>query len=183
MRPYIFGKRLGVLIFDLEKTTAMLNKALNVTAEIAYRDGIIMFVHQSRQFGYLVEDAAKECGEYAYGRRWSDRFMTESQKTFGAVTRLPDLVVLFSVLQKVNELHPAVKTSAKLLIPTIGICDTNADPTLVTYPVAGNDDTPDSIELYCNLFKTAVLRGKEKKKEILDTYGNEYYNKTLEVTS
>jgi small subunit ribosomal protein S2 len=181
MRPYIFGKRLGVLIFDLERTQKLLNQALLVTAEIAYRKGIILFLNQSRQTGHLAEAAAKECGEYAYCRRWSNKVLSDSQQTFGSVTRLPDLIILLSVLEKVNELHAAVPMSAKMLIPTVGVCDTNADPTLITYPVPGNDDTPHSIELYCKLFKQAILNGKRKRDEIIDMYGLEYYDKTLQV--
>lgn len=181
MRPYIFGKRLGVLIFDLERTAQLLNQALKVTAEIAYRSGIIMLVHQSRQTGHLVEAAAKESGEYAYCRRWDSSILADSRNRFGAVTRLPDLIVLFSVIEKANRLHDAVRMSAKMLIPTVGICDTNADPTLVTYPIPGNDDTPQSIELYCRLFKKAILNGKKKREEMIEKYGVEYYNKTLEV--
>lgn len=180
MRPYIFGKRLGVLIFDLEQTDKLLQHALVVTAEMAYREGIILFIHQSRQNGHLVEAAAKECGEYAYCRRWSSSVFTDSQRTFGTVTRLPDLVVIFSLLEKVNELHRAVTISAKMLIPSVGICDTNADPTLVTYPVPGNDDSPQSIEFYCRLFKTAVMNGKQKRKEVIERQGEDYYQRTLE---
>jgi len=181
MRPYIFGKRLGVLIFDLDKTAPLLNQALNVTAEIAYRNGIILFVHQSRQNAHFVEDAAKECGEYAYCQRWRNEILTDSTKKFGAITRLPDLIILFSVLEKVNNLHAAVTSAAKMLIPTVGICDTNADPTLVTYPVPGNDDSPQSIELYARLFKTAVLNGKARRQEILEKQGEDFYYKSLEV--
>lgn len=183
MRPYIFGNRLGVLIFDLEQTVKLLQHALVVTAEIAYRDGIVLFVHQSRQNGHLVEAAAQECNEYAYCRRWSNAVLTNSQRTFGAVTRLPDLIVVFSVLEKVNHLHQAVIMAAKALIPSVGICDTNADPTLVTYPVPGNDDSPQSIELYCRLFKTAVMNGKAKRKEVIERQGEDYYQRTLELES
>lgn len=181
MRPYIFGKRLGVLIFDLDKTARLLDQALHVTAEIAYRNGIILFVHQSKQNGHYVEDAAKECGEYAYCTRWKNEILTDPQNKFGAVTRLPDLMLIFSVVERVNELHRAVTMAASMLIPTVGICDTNADPTIVTYPVPGNDDSPQSIEIYARLFKTAVLKGKEKRKEILEKQGEDYYNKSLEV--
>lgn len=183
MRPYIFGKRLGVLLFDLEQTDKLLQHALVVASEIAYRSGIILFVHQSRQNGHIVESTAKECSEYAYCRRWSDAVLTDAQRTFGAVTRLPDLVIILSVLEKVNELHSAVSMSAKALIPSIGICDTNANPTLVTYPVPGNDDSPQSIEFYCKLFKTAILNGKSKRKEIIERQGEDYYLRTLEVDS
>jgi len=182
MRPYIFGKRLGVLIIDLDQTERLLKTALNVTAEIAYRNGIILFVCASRQTGHFVEKAAKECGEYAHCRRWSNSVFTNSFRTFGAVTRLPDLVVFFGTSESFNQTHRAVIMSAKLLIPTIGICDTNSNPTQITYPVPGNDDSPQSIEFYSHLFKAAVLNGKAKRKEVLDKYGEEFYNKTLEPT-
>lgn len=61
--------------------------------------------------------------------------------------------------------HTAVRDSAKMGIATIGIVDSNCNPNLITYPVPGNDDTPTSIQLYCDLFKKAILRGKEKRKE------------------
>lgn len=179
MRPYIFGKRLGVVIFDLEQTDRLLKKALHVTAEIAYRGGIILFTYNNRQCGYLVEDAARECGEYSYCRKWRNQVLSNSQRVFGAVTRQPDLVVLFSTLNMFNNIHRAVIMSAKMLIPTVAICDSNSDPTLITYPVPGNDDTPQSIEYYCHLFKTAVLKGKAKRNEITEKYGEDFYQKTL----
>lgn len=180
MRPYVFGKRLGVIIIDLEETARRMRLALNVTADIAYRGGIILFLHTSRQSGYLVEEAAKECGEYAHCRKWRSEIFTDSRKIFGSVTRLPDLVVMFSTMV-LQEMSPAVTISARMMIPTVAICDTNCNPTLITYPVPGNDDSPQSIEHYCHLFKTAVLNGKAKRKEILEKYGEEFYNKTLEV--
>lgn len=180
MRPYIFGKRLGVLIFDLEQTAKMLKKALTVTAEIAYRNGLIMFVNRSRQTGYMVEQMAKECGEYAFCRKWRNEVLTDSHKIFGTVTRLPDLIVLFSTQDITKDTHRAVTISARMLIPTVAVCDTNSNPTLITYPVPGNDDTPQSIEYYCHLFKTAILNGKAKRTEIIEKYGEEFYYKTLD---
>lgn len=180
MRPYIFGKRLGVLIIDMNHTERMLKNALNVTAETAYRGGVILFFHNSRQSSHFVEDAAKECGEYAYCRRWRDKVFTDSTKLFGTITRLPDLNVFMTTLEMSMITHRAIVMSAKMMIPTIGICDTNSDPTLVTYPVPGNDDTPDSIEFYAKLFKTAVLKGKQKKKEVIEQYGENLYYKTLD---
>lgn len=183
MRPFIFGKRLGVHIIDLDKTAEFLEKALTVTAEMAYRSGIILFVHQSRQTGYMVEEMAKQCGEYAFCRRWNTRVLTDSHKEFGSVVRLPDLVVLFTSVDIADSTHEAISNSAKMLIPTVAVCDTNANPTLVTYPIPGNDDTPESIELYCRLFKIATLNGKAKRHEIIQKYGEEFYYKTLEVDS
>lgn len=179
MRPYIFGKRLGVTIIDLNETTRLLRRALLISAEIAYRKGIILFVMENRQNAHFVEDAAKDCGEYAYCRKWNDRIFTDSQAIFNAVTRLPDLCIFFSTLGAFGH-HRGITISAKMLIPTIAICDTNSDPTLVTYPVPGNDDTPDSIQLYSRLFKEAIMKGKEKREDILERYGEEFYYKTID---
>lgn len=55
--------------------------------------------------------------------------------------------------------------AAKMCIPTIGIVDSNSNPNLITYPVPGNDDSASSIELYCNLFRDAILLGKERRSK------------------
>ncbi len=53
-----------------------------------------------------------------------------------------------------------------MLIPTVGFCDSDADPSLITYPVPGNDDSIVSVQLYAKLVKEAILRGKAKRKEL-----------------
>ena len=60
--------------------------------------------------------------------------------------------------------HDAVKDAAKMLIPTVAVVDSNCNPNLITFPIPGNDDTPSAVELYCKLFKEAIVRGKQKRK-------------------
>ncbi len=48
MTQYIFGSRLGLLIFDLDKTAQLLRDALNFTAHMAFRGGVILFINRSR---------------------------------------------------------------------------------------------------------------------------------------
>lgn len=55
----------------------------------------------------------------------------------------------------------AIKEAKKLGIPVIGICDTNADPELVDFPVPGNDDAIRAIQFYCELISSAVLNGMQ----------------------
>ncbi|KAF2898448.1 hypothetical protein ILUMI_07726 [Ignelater luminosus] len=167
MLPYIYGSRLGHVIFDLDKTAEYLRKALNIAAHIAYRDGIILFFLRGAQNSYLVQKTALECGEFAHTRFWRGGVFTNADTQFGAVTRLPDLCIFFNTLNNVLIQHTAVRDSAKMAIPTIGIVDSNCNPNLITYPVPGNDDSPSAMKLYCKLFKTAILRGKEKRKEHL----------------
>ena len=53
----------------------------------------------------------------------------------------------------------AIKEAKKLGIPVIGICDTNADPNEVDFPVPGNDDAIRAIQFYSELVSSAVLDG------------------------
>ncbi len=59
------------------------------------------------------------------------------------MTRVPGL--LFIVDSKKERI--AVTEANKLGIPIVSICDTNADPDLITVPIAGNDDAIRSVEL------------------------------------
>ncbi|XP_021926948.1 28S ribosomal protein S2, mitochondrial isoform X1 [Zootermopsis nevadensis] len=161
MKPFIFGSRLGHLIFDLDITAYHLRQALNFTAHIAARDGIILFIARSSQNTHLIECTALECQEFAHTRYWSGGIFTNSEMQFGAVTRLPDLCIFLNTLNTILTQHIAVRDAAKMCIPSVGIVDTNCNPNLVTYPVPGNDDTPCAMELYCRLFKEAIRRGKE----------------------
>lgn len=167
MKPFLFGSRLGYLIFDLDQTAELLRQALNFTAHIASRNGVILFIAKNPQISYLVETTAKECQEYAHTRRWKRGTFTNATHEFGSITRLPDLCIFLNTMHSVVEQHMAVNHAAKMCIPTIGIVDTNCDPRLITYPVPGNDDTFYSIELYCKLFKKAIMRGKKYRDDIL----------------
>lgn len=167
MRPYLFGSRLDHLIFDLDVTAEHLRQALNFTAHIAYRGGIILFFIRSAQNSYTVEKTAQECGEYANTRMWRGGIFTNADHQFQAITRLPDLCIFLSTLSPILVPHVAIRDSAKMLIPTIGIVDSNSDPTIISYPVPGNDDSPVAIELYCKLFKEAIRRGKEERQKVL----------------
>ena len=166
MRPFIFGSRLGHLIIDLDQTAFYLRSALRFAAFVAFQKGIILFVNRNPQNSHLVEKTARQCGEYAHARYWYGGVLTNANMEFGPATRLPDLVIFLNTLNTILEQHMAVGDSAKMLIPSVGIVDTNCDPTLITYPVPGNDDTPRTVQLYCTLFKQAILIGKQKRKEL-----------------
>ena len=111
MRPFVFGSRLGHLILDLDQTMYHLTEALNFAAHIAYRDGIILFVSQNPLHTLVVESAAKEAGEYAHCREWSRTILTNSVKLYGGITRLPDLCILMSTLNPLQEVTAIPKTS------------------------------------------------------------------------
>ncbi|CAH8287403.1 unnamed protein product [Schistosoma mattheei] len=143
MKPYIYGCRQGVDIIDLQQTCSLMFDALNFAAHIAYRQGIILFMYQNKQMLPLIERTAENVGEYSYCRKWEGGFSQTHRMFF---MTLP---------------HSAVRDAAKMLIPTIGVVDTNSDPRLISYPVPGNDDSPTSVRLFCALFAEAITRGKK----------------------
>jgi len=163
MAEHLLGTRLDVCVFDLERTSRLLGEALNFTAHVAYRGGVVLFVCRQPQHVHLVQRTAMDCGEFSHCRHWSPGVFTDSTAMFGGVTRLPDLVLLLNTLDTVLEQHMAVRDAAKLLIPTVGVVDSNCDPRLVTYPVPGNDDSAAAIRLYCELFAEAIRRGKRAR--------------------
>lgn len=167
MKPFLYGSRLGHNIFDLDITAFHLRQALNFCAHIAFRDGIILFVCRNSQFTQTVEKTAEECKEFAHTRYWRNGTFTNSTRLFGAVTRLPDLCIFLSTFNELLLEHPGIVDAAKLIIPSIAIVDSNSNPSLVTYPIPGNDDSPSSVQLYCKLFKQAIIKGKVERLRAL----------------
>lgn len=168
MRPFLFGTRVETDIIDLDQTKPLLQDALNFAAHIAYKNGIILFVSRNKYMMPWVEKTALRCGEYAHCRYWRHGTFTDSRNVFGQTIRLPDLCIFLHTQNSVFKQHKAVTDCAKLMIPTIGIVDSDCDPRLITYPVPGNDDSPTSQLYYLRLFEKAILKGKAKRQEDIE---------------
>ncbi len=69
----------------------------------------------------------------------------------------PDLIFVIDVPKE----DLAIKEAQKLGIPVVAICDSNANPDGITYPIPGNDDALRAINLYCDLVSGAVLDGMQ----------------------
>ena len=86
--------------------------------------------------------------------------------TFGGEVRLPDAVVILHTKDGIKyDDHQAIVDAAKVGIPSIAIVDSDCNPNIITYPIPGNDDTLESVQLYLHLFKQAILLGKKAQKE------------------
>lgn len=68
------------------------------------------------------------------------------------ITQLPD--ALFVVDTKQEKL--AVKEAKMKDIPVVGICDSNADPTIIDYPIPANDDASSSLKLIVGTIAKAL---------------------------
>ncbi|HEX5438544.1 MAG TPA: 30S ribosomal protein S2 [Gemmatimonadaceae bacterium] len=91
--------------------------------------------------------------------------------------RLPGL--MFVVDSKKERI--AVTEANKLKVPIVAIVDTNADPDLITVPIAGNDDAIRSVELITHAIADTIVearaaapqREERDEEEGLTTYSSE----------
>jgi small subunit ribosomal protein S2 len=72
------------------------------------------------------------------------------------MNRLPDALFVIDIGHE----NIAVQEAKKLGIPVIAVVDTNYDPSLVDYPIPGNDDAIRAVQLYVRAAADSVLEGK-----------------------
>ncbi|MCL0091314.1 30S ribosomal protein S2 [Dehalococcoidales bacterium] len=104
MKSYIFTKRNGIHIIDLEQTATMLDQACDFVRQIAAEGGTILFVGTKKQAQEAIEEEAKRCGMYYVNQRWLGGVLTnfatiqaridhlvrlEDQQAKGEFNRLP----------------------------------------------------------------------------------------------
>jgi len=70
MKPFIYGHRNNIHIFDLEKTRERLKDILQVAKDIVTKGGIILFVGTKKQARAAVRAAAESCGMPYVTERW-----------------------------------------------------------------------------------------------------------------
>src|SRR6476660_8655993 len=74
------------------------------------------------------------------------------------MNRLPGLMFVVDSKQE----RIGVSEGNKLNIPIVAIVDTNADPDLITVPIAGNDDAIRSVELITKAIADAVIEARRE---------------------
>ena len=91
MLPYIFGKRNGVHILDLEQTVPMLHQALNFVREVVAGGGRVLFVGTKRQASEKITESAKRCGQYYVNHRWLGGMLTNWKTISNSIKRLKEV--------------------------------------------------------------------------------------------
>jgi small subunit ribosomal protein S2 len=104
MKRYIFTKRDGIHIIDLQQTASMLEKACQYIREVVMEGGKVLFVGTKKQAQESVAEAATRCGMYYVNQRWIGGVLTnfatiqaridylvrlEDQQARGEFNRLP----------------------------------------------------------------------------------------------
>ncbi|MDP6632159.1 MAG: 30S ribosomal protein S2 [Dehalococcoidales bacterium] len=104
MKRYIFTKRDGIHIIDLQQTASMLEEACQYIREVVMEGGKVLFVGTKKQAQESVAEAATRCGMYYVNQRWIGGVLTnfatiqaridylvrlEDQQARGEFNRLP----------------------------------------------------------------------------------------------
>ncbi|MEE8194392.1 MAG: 30S ribosomal protein S2 [Dehalococcoidales bacterium] len=104
MKSYIFTKRNGIHIIDLEQTVSMLDKACQFIKQVVAEGGKVLFVGTKKQAQSIIEEEAERCGMYYINQRWIGGVLTnfatiqaridylvrlEDQQARGDFNRLP----------------------------------------------------------------------------------------------
>ena len=88
-------------------------------------------------------------------RREAARFM-KYLDGLRAMDKMPGAMFIVDLKRE----HNAVAEARKLKIPVVAIVDTNADPDLAEFPIAGNDDAIRSVRILLAAVGQAIMQGK-----------------------
>ncbi|HEX4496135.1 MAG TPA: 30S ribosomal protein S2 [Thermoanaerobaculia bacterium] len=91
MKPYIFGKRNGIYIIDLQKTLRMFNQVAELVQQLAAEGKRILFVGTKRQAQEAIAEEAARCGEFYVTNRWLGGTLTNFVTLRTSIQRLKEV--------------------------------------------------------------------------------------------
>ena len=91
------------------------------------------------------------------------REMSRMQRNFEGLLEYRELPAAMIVIDTKHEAK-AVNEANRLKIPVIGLCDSNSDPSILKFPIPGNDDAAKSIRLVVEVLTQAVQNGQARRK-------------------
>lgn len=188
-QPYIYGEYKGIHIIDPEQTLTHLRRAAKVVEGVAEKGGLILFVGTREGHHRAVESAARRCNGYYNLHRWVPGTITNSTEIArntekeeldmadvptgrplsefenSAVSK-PDLIVFLNPTEHRTALREAMQTR----VPTIGIIDTDSEPSFVTYPIPANDDSIRAVNVITGVLGRAGQVGRERRLQAMKNY-------------
>ncbi|MEM7483443.1 MAG: 30S ribosomal protein S2 [Acidobacteriota bacterium] len=91
MKRYIFGKRGGIYIIDLQKTLGLVDDAVEFVRALAANGKRILFVGTKRQAQEVVAEEARRCGEFFVTHRWLGGTLTNFKTIRGSIDQLHEI--------------------------------------------------------------------------------------------
>ncbi len=91
------------------------------------------------------------------------RQMSRMNRNFEGMLGVSELPAAVFIIDTKNE-EIAVTEAKRLGIPVIGLVDTNSDPTMLDYPIPGNDDAVKSIRIIVDTILEAAQSGLSQRE-------------------
>jgi small subunit ribosomal protein S2 len=93
MKPFIFGKRNGIHIVDLQKTLQHFEEAAEFVRDLAANGRNILFVGTKRQAQDAIREEASRCGMFYMNHRWLGGTMTNFRTIRRSIERFKEIEV------------------------------------------------------------------------------------------
>ena len=108
---------------------------------------------------YQAMDASGELAKFSSKEESAiRREMARMTRNFDGIANITGLPgAMFVVDTSYEEI--AVAEAKRMNIPSIGLVDTNSDPTQLTYPIPGNDDATKSVRIIVETIVAAITAG------------------------
>jgi small subunit ribosomal protein S2 len=205
---YIFGAKNGIEIFDLEKTSPLLEEALTFIESIAQQGKQVLFVSGKREAIRPVREWAEKIDQPYVAGRWIGGILTNFEQIQQRVNRLEKLLeekekgllakytkkerlLIDREIEKLEARFGGI-VSMKKMPGAIFIIDTDAEDIAVNearhknipvvslsnsdcnlgktaYPIPGNDNSVQSINLVLSKAAEAYTKGVQAKKSAADS--------------
>ncbi|MBN2790765.1 MAG: 30S ribosomal protein S2 [Candidatus Delongbacteria bacterium] len=118
MKQYIFTKKKGIHLIDLNKTVLKIEEACNAAMKIISKRGKILFVGTKAQAKDLLKEEAQRCGMNWVTERWLGGFLTNFQTIRNSIRTLEEYEkkAVDGTYEKISKKEIIVieKTKAKL---------------------------------------------------------------------
>jgi len=137
--PYLTDRWLGGLLTNFKEMDKLIKKYNTLKAQQA--SGELEKYTKKEQLG--IKKSLEKMDLYIGGLR--------------ELKKIPDVVFIPSVQKE----KTAVTEAGRMGVPIIGVCDTNANPIKVAYPIPGNDDALKAIILIVDVVTQAIKEGQE----------------------
>jgi small subunit ribosomal protein S2 len=100
MKKYIFGKRNGIYIIDLQKTLKLFKEASAFVTDLAAQGKRVLFVGTKRQAQDAVVEEANRCGMFYVNNRWLGGTLTNYATVKRSIERLKELEAILADTEK-----------------------------------------------------------------------------------
>ncbi|MCH2174742.1 MAG: 30S ribosomal protein S2 [Lentisphaeria bacterium] len=121
MKPYVYGQRNGIYIFDLPKTMKKLQEACQFLYKSVAEGGEILFVGTKRQVQEVIKESAQTLNMFHMCERWLGGTLTNNQTIRKSIKRMNEL----KAKEESGELEKLPKKEASSIRRELGKLENN----------------------------------------------------------